>query len=67
MVPGFIPKDSFDQKHDFLDWHADHPHTNFKGLYEHLRSRGYFVELLSDRCSDFQSGAVIELHQHNIL
>jgi membrane-bound transcription factor site-1 protease len=28
--PAFIPKDSFEQTHDFLDWHADHPHTNFK-------------------------------------
>lgn len=26
---------------------ADHIHTNFRGLYSHLRSKGYFVDVLS--------------------
>ena len=44
---GFIPKDSFEQTDDFLDWHGDHPHTNYKGMYEHLRASNYFLEILS--------------------
>jgi len=28
-----------------LDWNGDHPHTNFRGLYSHLRSWGYYVEV----------------------
>lgn len=31
---------------DILDWHADHPHTNFHGLWRALRKAGYFVETL---------------------
>ena len=29
---------------DMLDWNLDHPHTNFKDAFDHLRARGYFVE-----------------------
>jgi hypothetical protein len=29
-----------------LDWHGDHPHTNYQELYMHLRRRGFFVEVL---------------------
>lgn len=34
-------------QNDVLDWTADHLHTNFRGLYNHLRSVGYFVEVCS--------------------
>eukprot|EP01052_Picozoa_sp_SAG31_P031309 SAG31_NODE_3304_length_4439_cov_2.067742_3_plen_590_part_00 len=43
--PGYIPRDSLDQL-DF-DWHSDHPHTNYRGLYAELRATGYFVEILT--------------------
>ena len=33
-------------KNDPLDWNADHIHTNFKDLYAHLRTAGFFVEVL---------------------
>ncbi len=33
-------------KNDPLDWNADHIHTNFKDMYTHLRSAGFFVEVL---------------------
>jgi membrane-bound transcription factor site-1 protease len=29
-----------------LDWNGDHPHTNFKDLFNFLVGRGYFVEIL---------------------
>lgn len=29
-----------------LDWHADHLHTNYRELFTHLRSRGYYIETL---------------------
>ena len=44
--PGYIPRDNIDMKSDVLDWHGDHPHTNFHELYDTLTSDGYFVEVL---------------------
>ena len=29
-----------------LDWHGDHPHTNYHGMYDSLKKAGYFVEVL---------------------
>lgn len=45
--PGYVPADSltFESK-DMLDWLGDHPHTNFRRLYNALRRRGYFVDIL---------------------
>jgi subtilisin family serine protease len=47
--PGYIPRDALDQLGDseVLDWHGDHPHTNFRGLYAALRANGYFLEMLT--------------------
>ena len=67
--PGFVPKDSFEQKEDFLDWHGDHPHTNFRELYNHLRgtpsagggrgrggaSTPYHIEILSKDFTSFDA------------
>lgn len=44
--PGYFPRDNLHMRSDPLDWNADHIHTNFKDLYAHLRSRGYFVDIL---------------------
>lgn len=30
----------------FLPRNGDHIHTNFRDMYQHLRSMGYFVEVL---------------------
>ena len=46
----YVPRDNLDVKVDVLDWHGDHPHTNFHELFNHLRSRGYYLEVLG---SDF--------------
>jgi membrane-bound transcription factor site-1 protease len=45
--PAYIPRDNLDMKQDILDWHGDHPATNFHTAYDALRAAGYFVELLS--------------------
>ena len=44
--PGYIPRDSLDVQADILDWHGDHPHTNFHRAYDAMRAAGYFVEVL---------------------
>mmetsp|Transcript_40415 Transcript_40415/g.102302 ORF Transcript_40415/g.102302 Transcript_40415/m.102302 type:complete len:1225 (-) Transcript_40415:14-3688(-) len=44
--PGYIPRDNLDVHADILDWHGDHPHTNFKDMYNFLTDAGYFVEVL---------------------
>ncbi|XP_038168327.1 membrane-bound transcription factor site-1 protease isoform X3 [Arvicola amphibius] len=44
--PGYFPRDNLRMKNDPLDWNGDHVHTNFRDMYQHLRSMGYFVEVL---------------------
>jgi len=44
--PGYFPRDNLRMKNDPLDWNGDHIHTNFKDMYQHLRSSGYYVEVL---------------------
>lgn len=58
---GYVPRDVLSVKHEPFDWNADHPHTNFRGLFEHLRRQGYFVEVLGE-----QFGCV-ELSQYGAL
>lgn len=44
--PGYFPRDNLNIKNDPLDWNADHIHTNFRDMYQHLRNSGYYVEVL---------------------
>lgn len=44
--PAYVPRDNLDDDKDMLDWLGDHPHTNFHTLFRHLRSAGYFIEVL---------------------
>uniref|UniRef100_W5MI11 Membrane-bound transcription factor site-1 protease n=1 Tax=Lepisosteus oculatus TaxID=7918 RepID=W5MI11_LEPOC len=44
--PGYFPRDNLRMKNDPLDWNGDHIHTNFRDMYQHLRSMGYFLEVL---------------------
>ncbi|XP_067931787.1 membrane-bound transcription factor site-1 protease-like [Watersipora subatra] len=53
--PGYFPRDNLRTKSDPLDWHGDHIHTNFRDLYNHLRSRGYFVETLGTPFTCFEA------------
>lgn len=60
--PGYIPRDNLDVKSDILDWHGDHPHTNFHGMYDALRDRGYYLEILGSPLTCFDAkeyGAVM--------
>lgn len=34
--PAYIPRDSLDIRNDALDWHGDHPHTNFHDVFDML-------------------------------
>jgi membrane-bound transcription factor site-1 protease len=43
---GYFPRDDLRNRDDPLDWRADHLHTNFKDLFQHLITSGYFVEVL---------------------
>ena len=53
--PGYFPRDDLKQKDDPLDWNADHIHTNFRQVYEHLRSAGYFIEVLGEPYTCFDA------------
>ena len=61
--PGYIPRDDLEQKTVALDWHADHPHTNFKDLYEHLRSRGTYIEISGEPLTCLDT----KMNQYSIL
>ncbi len=40
---------------DILDWHGDHLFTNFHDLYDNLRDKGWFVEVLSSPATCFDA------------
>ncbi|CAI5469904.1 unnamed protein product [Closterium sp. Yama58-4] len=49
LSPPPLPyRDSLDVRNDILDWHGDHPHTNFHGLFSALREWGFTLEVLRD-------------------
>jgi membrane-bound transcription factor site-1 protease len=59
---GYVPRDVLAQKHDTFDWNGDHPHTNFRRLFEHVRRAGFYVEVLGEHygCVDLaQYGALL--------
>lgn len=51
--PAYIPRDALDVRNDILDWHGDHPHTNFHEVYDALREAGYFLEVLGSPLTCF--------------
>ncbi|GFR44443.1 hypothetical protein Agub_g5653, partial [Astrephomene gubernaculifera] len=60
--PAYLPRDNLDIKNDILDWHGDHPHTNFHGMFNMLRDKGYFLEILGSPATCFdptQYGALL--------
>ena len=59
---GYFPRDDLRATADPLDWNGDHVHTNFRHMYQHLRSRGFFVEVLGAPLTCFDAtdyGALI--------
>lgn len=53
--PGYIPRDSLDVRNDILDWHGDHPHTNFHTMFNMLSDAGYYVEALGSPLTCFDA------------
>lgn len=53
--PAYIPRDDLSVRHDILDWHGDHPHTNFHDMYNMLRDAGYFLEVLASPATCFDA------------
>lgn len=56
--PAYIPRDSLDVRNDILDWHGDHPHTNYHNMYDALRAAGYFLEVLGSPLTCFDARQV---------
>ena len=56
--PAYLPRDSLEVKSDILDWHGDHPHTNFHDMYDVLRENGYFLEVLGSPLTCFDASQV---------
>lgn len=60
--PAYIPRDDLTTRQDILDWHGDHPYNNFHGMLDHLRERGYYLEILGSPLTCFnasQYGALL--------
>ncbi|CAD7696955.1 unnamed protein product [Ostreobium quekettii] len=60
--PQYLPRDNLDIKNDILDWHGDHPHTNFHQMFNYLVEHGYYLEILGSpfTCFDaLQYGALL--------
>eukprot|EP00808_Paulinella_micropora_P009042 g61565.t1 len=43
---GYFPRDNLEVTEDILDWNGDHAHTNYRELYDFLRTIGLYVEVL---------------------
>ena len=61
--PAYIPRDSLDVRNDILDWHGDHPHTNYHNMYDALRAAGYFLEILGSPLTCFDARQVTTVHE----
>ena len=73
--PLYVPIDDKSAGGDHFDWNGDHPHSNFRGLYNELIEQGYFIEVLSSSLTCFDAsnyGALIladtegEFHREEI-
>jgi len=51
--PAYIPRDNLAIRHDILDWHGDHPHTNYHMALNALLDAGFSVELLTSPATCF--------------
>jgi membrane-bound transcription factor site-1 protease len=52
---GYIPRDNLNHKDNILDWNGDHPHTNFRTIFQHLIKSKYYVELLVGDLTSFDA------------
>jgi membrane-bound transcription factor site-1 protease len=58
---GYVPRDVLATRHEPFDWNADHPHTNYRGLFQHLRAFGYHVDVLGEPLT------CVDLHAYGAL
>ncbi len=56
--PAYIPRDSLDVRNDILDWHGDHPNTNYHDMFNALRAAGFFLEVLGSPLTCFDASQV---------
>ncbi|KAI6205083.1 hypothetical protein M3Y94_00752400 [Aphelenchoides besseyi] len=58
---GYFPRDDLRVKNAPFDWTADHPHTNFRRVFELLRQNGYFLEISTQplTCIDLNNYATL--------
>ena len=61
--PAYLPRDSLDVKSDILDWHGDHPHTNYHTMYDSLVDAGFFLEVLGSPLTCFEASQARSLCQ----
>ncbi|CAM9984101.1 unnamed protein product [Scytosiphon promiscuus] len=53
--PVYAPRDYLGDDSDMLDRLGDHPHTNFRTLFDALLDAGYYVEVLGSDWSCFEA------------
>lgn len=53
--PAYFPRDNLDIRNDVLDWHGDHPHTNFHAMFDDLVKHGYYLEILGSPFTCFNA------------
>lgn len=59
--PGYFPRDVLSRQDEPFDWNADHPHTNFRTLFTHLRAEGYYIDVLGEPLTCFDAAAYAAL------
>jgi membrane-bound transcription factor site-1 protease len=52
---GYLPRDALHLKQEPFDWNGDHPFTNFRDLFNHLRAAGFFIDILGDPYTCFNA------------
>jgi len=53
----FVPRDSLVPQGEVLDWHGDHPYTNYRQLLKSLQALDYSVEILRGPWTCFDASA----------
>ena len=53
--PAYLPRDSLAAASDVLDWHGDHPATNYHRTLDYLTDIGYTVDILASPATCFNA------------
>ena len=52
---GYVPRDNLDTRRLLFDSHGDHPHTNFRAVWDHLRAKGFYLDILTADYTTFDA------------